>query len=55
MWCFFVHEILKRDYKKENDEIKKKQNNEKELIVNLWDIVVHLKFSFLKQSRQKCI
>ena len=23
MWCFFAHESLKRDNKKENDEIKK--------------------------------
>ena len=33
--CFFVHESFKRDNTKENDEIKKMQNNEKELKVNL--------------------
>ena len=27
-------------------------NNEKELKVNLWDVVVHLKLSFLKNSSQ---
>ena len=29
--CFCVHESLKRDYKNENDEIKKMYNNKKEL------------------------
>ena len=27
-------------------------NNEKEIKVNLWDAVVYLKLSFLKNSRQ---
>ena len=49
-WCFFVHKSLKRDNKKENNKIKK--NNEKELKVNLWDAVVYLKLSFLKNSSQ---
>ena len=48
--CFFVHKSLKRDNKKENNKIKK--NNEKELKVNLWDAVVYLKLSFLKNSSQ---
>ena len=34
--CFLVHESLKRDNKKEHDEIKKMWNNEKELKFNLW-------------------
>ena len=42
-WCFFVHNSLKRDNKKESDEIKKMWNNEKELKFNLWDAVFYLK------------
>ena len=40
---FFVDKSLKRDNKKENDEIKKTWNSEKELKVNLWDAVAYLK------------
>ena len=29
------------------------QNNEKELKVNLWEVVVNLKLSFLRYSSQK--
>ena len=54
-WCFFVHKSLKRDNKKENDEIKKMWNNKKELKVNLWDIAVYLKLLFLNNSSQKCV
>ena len=44
---------LKRDNKKENDEIKKKkENKEKELKDLLWDNVVYLKLSFLENSIQ---
>ena len=50
MWYFFVHKSLKRDNKKESYEIKKMSNNKKELKVNLWDDVVYLKLSFLKNS-----
>ena len=51
-WCFFIHKSLKRDNKKENDEIKKMWNKEKGLKVNLWYAVVYLKLSFLKNSSQ---
>ena len=50
--CFFVHESFKRDNTKENDEIKKMQNNEKELKVNLGYARVYLKLSFLKSKSQ---
>ena len=32
---FFMHQSLKRDDKKENDEIKKMRNNQKELKIDL--------------------
>ena len=50
-WCFFVHKSLKRDNKKENDEIKNVKCK-KELKVNLWDAFTCLKWSFLKNSSQ---
>ena len=52
MPCFFVHESLKRDNKKEHDEIKKMWNNEQESKVNLWDAAMHLMLSFLKNGCQ---
>ena len=52
MSCFFVHESLKRDNKKEHDEIKKMWNNEQESKVNLWDAAMHLMLSFLKNGCQ---
>ena len=51
-WCFFVHQSLKRDNKKENDEIKKMWNYEKELKVKPWDAAVSSKLFFLKNSSQ---
>ena len=51
-WCFPVHGWLKRDNKKENDEIKKIWNNQKELKVNFWDAFMYLKLSILKNSSQ---
>ena len=51
MWCFFVHESLKRDNKKENDEIKRCEITRKNW-VSLWDAAVHLKLSVLKNSCQ---
>ena len=52
MWYCFVDMSLKRDNKKENDEIKKIWNNKKEIKVNLWDDAVYLKLSFLKNDSQ---
>ena len=52
MSCFFVHESLKRDNKKEHDEIKKMWNNEQESKVNLWDAAMYLMLSFLKNGCQ---
>ena len=39
---------LERVNKKENDEIKKIENNEKEVKVDLWDVAVYLNLSFSK-------
>ena len=50
-----MHKSLKRDNKKENDEIKKFWNNKKELKLDIWKDVVYLKLSFLKNSSQQCI
>ena len=45
--------VWKEIIKKENDEIKKKMlNNEKKLKDLLWDVVVYLKLSFLKNNSQ---
>ena len=49
MSCFFVHESLKRDNKKEHDEIKKMWNNEKESKVNLWDAAYVFKVIILER------
>ena len=54
-WYFFMHKSLKRDNKKENNEIKKIWNNKKELKLDIWKDVLYLKLSFLKNSSQQCI
>ena len=46
-----MHDSLKRDNNKENDE-RKNVKNEKELKDLLWDVAAYFKLSFLKNGSQ---
>ena len=48
-----MYESLKRDNKKENNKLKKMWNNDKELKVNLWNVVMYLNLSFLVNNVYK--
>ena len=51
MWCFFAHDVLKRDNKKKQWE-KKKWTNERELNDLLWDVNRYFKLLLLKHCSQ---